>query len=126
MLIPFIASSEISHDAWTTLATTYAKLTRGWIMQLKGKLTNPIIQGMQSITKYMQEIKSTIDSLTLMNVPVDSENITIRVLNGLNDNYKELSNAIQARDFTRNSLTARLNWLLKRIFGHLHRLLFLL
>lgn len=95
--IPFIATVKISHDVWSTLANTYAKPSRGCIMQLKSYLNN-LVKGTKSITEYMQAVKTTMDALILMNVPVDAEYITLNILNGLDDSYRELSNAIQARE----------------------------
>lgn len=46
----------------------------------------------------MQGIKVHVDALALMGVTVDSEDLTLKVLHGLDDSYKELSHAIQARD----------------------------
>ena len=41
-LIPFIATARTSRDAWSTLALTYGKPTRGRITQLKTQLNHPI------------------------------------------------------------------------------------
>ena len=92
-LIPFIASAQTSHDAWSTLALTYGKPTRGRITQLKTQLSNPI-KGTQTITEFMQNIKTKVDELAMMNAPVDIEDLTIKILNGLYADYTELANAI--------------------------------
>lgn len=92
-LISFIATAKTSYDAWTTLSNTYAKPTRGRILGLKNRLTNPV-KGAQSITEFMQGIKTIVDALALMNVSVDSKDLVIKILDGLDENYKELSNAI--------------------------------
>lgn len=49
------------------------------------------------ITEFKQNIKTKVDELTMMNAPVDIEDLTIKILNGLDEDYKELSDAIQAR-----------------------------
>lgn len=46
----------------------------------------------------MQDIKSTVDELLLMDVTVDYEDLVLKILHGLDENYRELSNAIQARE----------------------------
>ena len=51
-IIPFVASAQTSRDAWTALANTYAKPSRGHIMHLKGVLTG-VMKGTQSIIEYM-------------------------------------------------------------------------
>ena len=51
-------------------------------------------QGTRTIRTYMQEVKHNIDSLTLMNVPVDFDELFLRVLNGLELSYSNLSHAL--------------------------------
>ena len=96
-LVPFIAAKKTSLDAWKSLEKTYASLSRGRIMELHGKLANPI-KGSRTITEYMLEIQACIDSLALMNKPVDFDELSIRILNGLDDSYTNLSSALQARE----------------------------
>ena len=55
-------------------------------------------QGIRTITDYMQDVKHNIDSLALMNVSVDFDEPSIRVLNGLGSTYSHISHALQARD----------------------------
>ena len=54
-------------------------------------------QGNQTITEYMQDVKHNIDSLALMNVSVDFDELSVRVLNGLGSAYSNISHALQAR-----------------------------
>lgn len=46
----------------------------------------------------MLDIKGVIDELSLLGVITDPEDVVLNVLNGLDDSYKEIGNAIQARD----------------------------
>ena len=55
-------------------------------------------QGNQTITNYMQDVKHNIDSLVLMNVSVDFDELSIHVLNELGPAYSHISHAPQARD----------------------------
>ena len=55
-------------------------------------------QGNQTITDYKKNVKHNIDSLALMNVSVDFDELSIRVLNGLGPTYSHISHALQARD----------------------------
>ncbi|KAK0599109.1 hypothetical protein LWI29_002433 [Acer saccharum] len=96
-IIPFIASARTAHDAWTALANTYAKPSRGHIMHLKGVLTN-ISKGSQSITEFLQHAKSIADELAMLDAPENSEDLTVKILNGLGDEFKDISAAIRARD----------------------------
>ncbi|XP_073138449.1 uncharacterized protein [Henckelia pumila] len=89
-LIPFIASSSTSLEAWSMLAKTYASPSWGRIMQLKAQLSHPV-KGTKSITEFLQGIKAHVDALALMGVSVDAEDLTLKILNVLDDTYKELS-----------------------------------
>ena len=55
-------------------------------------------QGNQAITSYMQDIKHNIDSLTLMNVLVDFDELSIRFLNGLGSTYSNISHGLQLQE----------------------------
>ena len=46
----------------------------------------------------MQDVKHNIDSLALVNVSVDFDELSISLLNGLDPAYSHISNALQARD----------------------------
>ncbi|KAJ0969436.1 hypothetical protein J5N97_022313 [Dioscorea zingiberensis] len=95
-LVPFIASKKITMEAWKTLEKTYASPSHRRIMELCRKLATPV-KGSRTITEYMQDIQSCIDFLAFMDKPVDFDELSIRILNGLDDSYKHLSSAIQAR-----------------------------
>ncbi|KAI9186972.1 hypothetical protein LWI28_022943 [Acer negundo] len=96
-IIPFIAFAQNARDAWVALANTYAKPSRGHIMHLKGVLTN-ITKGTQSITKYMQQAKSVADELAMLDAPENPEDLTVKILNGLGDEFKDISSVVRARD----------------------------
>ncbi|KAA8550183.1 hypothetical protein F0562_001867 [Nyssa sinensis] len=96
-IIPFIAQAQTSRQAWTILANTYTKPSRGRIKQVKNQLKNTI-KGSLSITDFMQTIKTKADDLALLGAPLDEEEITDKILYGLSDDYKELVRAVQARD----------------------------
>ena len=55
------------------------------------------MQGNRIITDYMQNAKHNIDSLALMDVSVDFDELSICVLNGLGPTYINISHALQAR-----------------------------
>ena len=50
-------------------------------------------QDNQTITNYMQDVKHNIDFLALMNVFIDFDELSIRVLNGLGSTYSHISHA---------------------------------
>ncbi|KAH7577423.1 hypothetical protein JRO89_XS01G0249200 [Xanthoceras sorbifolium] len=98
-IIPFIARAKTSQEAWTILANTYAKPSRGRIKQVKSHLKNPT-KGSQNVTDFLQTVKSRADELAILGAPMDEDDLTEKILDGLSDEYKELVRAVQARDTT--------------------------
>ncbi|KAK6931858.1 hypothetical protein RJ641_003651 [Dillenia turbinata] len=95
------------HLQFLTLLTGYdshvlSKQSRSMVSQpaiLRIPHSYPI-KGSQTITEFIQNIKTEADELTLMNIPVDTEDFTIKILNGLDEDYKELANATLSRETT--------------------------
>lgn len=96
-LIPFIAASATSKEAWDTLVRMYGQPSRGKILALKNRLLNPQ-KGSRSISEFMLDIKAIVNDLALLGVPTDPEDLSLKILNGLDDSYKDLASAIHARD----------------------------
>ena len=46
----------------------------------------------------MQTVKSIVDDLAMLNAPVDNEDLTLKILGGLDDDYKTLCDAIRVRE----------------------------
>ncbi|KZV31132.1 hypothetical protein F511_11845 [Dorcoceras hygrometricum] len=75
------------HDAWHTLANTYAHPSRGHIKQLKDNLKiSP------------KTIKTKSDELAALGKPLDHENIIEKVLEGLDNTYQSVIDAVNSRD----------------------------
>ena len=55
-------------------------------------------KGSQFIIQYMQTVKIITNDLALIGYPLSENEIILYVLNGLGNDFKELSVAIQARD----------------------------
>ena len=66
-------------------------------MHLKSVLTN-IAKGTQSITEYLQNAKSIADELAMLDAPKNPKDLTVKFLNGLGDEYKDISSAVRAHD----------------------------
>jgi hypothetical protein len=96
-IIPFIACAGTTQEAWTILANTYAKPSRGRIKQVKNQLKNPS-KGSQTITEFLHSVKASADELAILGAPMDPEDLTEKILDGLDNDYKELVRAVQARD----------------------------
>ena len=94
---PMIATATTALEAWTLLASTYAKPTRGHIKQLRNQLKQSV-KGTKTIDEYMQQIKVKADALALLGDPMHQEDLTDAFLDGLSDDYKPTIEAVQARD----------------------------
>ncbi|PON47560.1 hypothetical protein PanWU01x14_243190, partial [Parasponia andersonii] len=96
-LQPLLTQTTSSHAAWDLLANTYAKPSRGHIKHIKDQIKN-YIKGTKTIFKYMQFIRTCVDELALLSKPIDEEDLTDRILEGLGDEYKSIADAVNARE----------------------------
>ena len=94
---PLIIRTTTTKEAWDILANTYAKPSRGHIKQLKAQLNN-ISKGSLSIEDFMAKIKRTVNELALLGTHIPQEDVTDRILEGLDDNYNDIITAVLARD----------------------------
>nr|GMD24035.1 Retrovirus-related Pol polyprotein from transposon RE1 [Ipomoea batatas] len=94
---PHILSARTSREAWNILANTYARPTRDHIKQLKDQLKN-IIKGGSTVTEYMHHIKRVVDELVILGKPMEHEDITDKILDGLDSDYQSVINAVNGRD----------------------------
>jgi hypothetical protein len=93
----FVVRTISSHDAWHVLATTYAKPSRGRIRQVKNQLKN-LTKGSMSITDFVYFIKAKYDELAVLGAPMDTDDLTKQILDGLDEDYTELVQVVQARE----------------------------
>ncbi|RVW42599.1 Retrovirus-related Pol polyprotein from transposon RE1 [Vitis vinifera] len=96
-IIPFIAQAKTAREAWTILANTYAKRSRGRIKEVKNQLKQ-ITKGSMGVFEFLQTIKARVDELSILSAAVDDEDLLEKILEGLDEDYKELVRAVQARD----------------------------
>ncbi|KAJ9561818.1 hypothetical protein OSB04_006978 [Centaurea solstitialis] len=98
-IVPLITGAASSHEAWQILAKTYASPSRGHIKQLKHRLKQTTKTPTQSITEYMQQIKTITDELASLGKKMDDEDVIDAILTGLDQSsYKPILDAIHARD----------------------------
>jgi hypothetical protein len=124
----FIAQAQTSKETCTILANTYAKPSRGRINQVKSQFKQ-ITKGSMGVSEFLQTIKARADEFAILGAPVDIEDLSERILEGLGAEYKELAKAVQARDTpisymknfsTLKHLSTIPTTLLKLIFMPLH------
>jgi hypothetical protein len=96
-VIPFIAASKTSSQAWNKLTKLYASRSRTRVMQLKKDLTL-IQRGTRTITEFLYSLKSIADKLALIDAPLSADDITLYVLNGLGLEYREKVALIRTRE----------------------------
>ncbi|XP_038970557.1 uncharacterized protein LOC120104097 [Phoenix dactylifera] len=97
VVIPLIATSKTSQDAWSKLTKLYTSHSYTRVMQLKEELT--LIQhGSRNVTEILQTIKALIDELALIDAPLSDDDITLYVLNGLGTEYQNIAAPIRARE----------------------------
>ena len=96
-LMPLITQAKTSCDAWQALAKTYARPSRGHIKQIKDNLKN-ISKGSQSVTDYMQAIKTKANELAILGKPLDHEDLIEKVLDGLDDTFQSVIDAVNNCD----------------------------
>ncbi|KAL4565872.1 hypothetical protein LXL04_029978 [Taraxacum kok-saghyz] len=98
-IVPLITNASSSLEAWQILSNTYASPSRGHIKQLQHRLKQSTKTHDQSITDYMQSVKTIVDELNILGKKMDVEDITDAVLNGLDSNsYKPVIDVVHARD----------------------------
>ncbi|RVW24920.1 Retrovirus-related Pol polyprotein from transposon RE1 [Vitis vinifera] len=89
----------VSEQSLENIGHTYARPSRGHIKQLKDHIKN-ITKGSQSITDYMQSIKTRADELAALGKPLDQEDLIEKVLEGLDENYQSIIDAVNGCDST--------------------------
>ncbi|XP_010555249.2 PREDICTED: uncharacterized protein LOC104824784 [Tarenaya hassleriana] len=92
-----IARATTTSEAWTTLASTYGRSSRGHIKQIKDTMKR-FTKGGKSIDEYMHFFKCKADELALLGKPLDHEDLVDLILAGLSDDFKPVIDAINARD----------------------------
>ncbi|XP_034690542.1 disease resistance protein RPM1-like [Vitis riparia] len=74
-----------------------SKPSHGRIKQAQSQL-KLITKGSDSVTSFMQSIKAKADELALLGALLNAEDLIDKTLDGLGDEYRELTRAVQARD----------------------------
>jgi len=93
-IISFIAQAQTSKKVWTILANTYAKPSRGRIKKLKNQFKQ-ITKGSIGVSKFLHIIKARADELAILGAPIDIEDFSEIILEGLGAEYKELARTVQ-------------------------------
>ncbi|KAF5481757.1 hypothetical protein F2P56_002385 [Juglans regia] len=96
-VMPLIAMTTTSRDAWQYLARLFARKSRARIMQLKEDLT--LIQwGTRTVSEFLHAVKVIADELSLIDAPVLDDDLTLYVLNGLGSEFRDMVAPIRMRE----------------------------
>ncbi|KAF5454397.1 hypothetical protein F2P56_024066, partial [Juglans regia] len=96
-IMPLIAASGTSREAWLKLTRLYANRSRTRIMQLKDQL-NSLNRGSNNITEYLQQVKCTADELALVDSPLTNDDLMLYILNGLGSEFRDIAAPIRTRE----------------------------
>ncbi|RVW51349.1 hypothetical protein CK203_075439 [Vitis vinifera] len=69
-----------------------------WLHQTGQKPPQANHQGFDSVTSFLQSIKAKVDEFALFGAPLDAEDLTNKILDGLGEEYRDLTLVVQARD----------------------------
>lgn len=94
---PILSTTTTSYQIWETLSTTYAKLSRAHVKQIRQQLKT-WMKGTMTIDAYVQGFLTHFDQLALLGKPIEIEDQLEYVLDGLPDEYKQVVDQIEGRD----------------------------
>lgn len=92
-----LGNVKTSKQAWDILTKMFTSKTRARIMHLKERLSRST-KGSKSISEYLHGIKALSDELAIINSPLDDVDLVIHTLNGLGNEYREVTAAIRTRE----------------------------
>ncbi|XP_010423794.1 PREDICTED: uncharacterized protein LOC104708847 [Camelina sativa] len=93
---PLLSHASTSIDVRTTLSSTYAKRSRGHILQLKHQVSE-WRKGNRSIDEYVQGLTMWFDQLAFLGKPEDHEDQIRYILKGLREDYKTVVDQTEGR-----------------------------
>lgn len=95
-ILPLILNFQHSKDAWDALERKFSSVSRSHILQLKSRIQN-IKKGDDSISDYLQKVKSISDTLATVNSPLKDEDLLLHILNGLPITFHPFKTTIRTR-----------------------------
>lgn len=96
-VITMLGNVKTSKQAWDIINKMFASKTCARIIYLKERLSC-YTKGNNSMSEYLQGIKSLSYELAIITTPLDDVDLVIRTLNGLGLDYKEDSAALRTRE----------------------------
>lgn len=94
---PYIASARTSRAVWTSLEQIFGSKTRSRVIGLKEQLHH-ISQGDRSVTEYLHQVRQIAEELSHIDGAVGKEDLTLYVLHGLREEFREIESSIHTRE----------------------------
>uniref|UniRef100_A0A2N9HC90 Integrase catalytic domain-containing protein n=1 Tax=Fagus sylvatica TaxID=28930 RepID=A0A2N9HC90_FAGSY len=97
-VIAMVVGKSTSQEVWTTLEERFTSTARSNVLNLKLELQSIKKGGNESITGFLQRVKTVRDKLSAVGVPSDHEELIHVILKGLPKEYAPFASAIRTRD----------------------------
>ncbi|XP_012857537.1 PREDICTED: uncharacterized protein LOC105976825 [Erythranthe guttata] len=94
---PTINNCTTFVDAWNKLETSFANRSNTRMLSIMSSLMTNKKEG-KTVAAYMSRVKSLVDDLALIGHPLNDSQVMSYALNGLGDEFKELTAAVRVRD----------------------------
>uniref|UniRef100_A0A2N9FDP2 Retrotransposon Copia-like N-terminal domain-containing protein n=1 Tax=Fagus sylvatica TaxID=28930 RepID=A0A2N9FDP2_FAGSY len=96
-VLAMVVGKSTSQEVWETLEERFTSTVRANVLNLKLEL-QAIKKGNESVSSYLQRIKTTRDMLYAVGVQIDNEELLHIILKGLPKEYAPFASAIRTRD----------------------------
>ncbi|CAL1404046.1 unnamed protein product [Linum trigynum] len=95
-VLPIVVNKFTAYAAWSALATIYASGSKVQVRHLS-KALHQLRRGDTSIHDYLQDAKTKADQLAALGSPVNNDDLTGWILDGLGEDYRPFVRHIEAR-----------------------------
>ncbi len=97
-VLAMVVGKSSSQEVWNTLEERFTSTARSSVLNLKLELQSIKKTGNESVSSYLQRIKTVRDKLSAVGVHSDQEELTHVILKGLPKEYAPFASAIRTRD----------------------------
>ena len=97
-VLAMVVGKSSFQEVWNTLEERFTSTARSSVLNLKLKLQSIKKTGNESVSSYLQRIKTVRDKLSAVGVHLDQEELIHVILKGLPKEYAPFASAIRTRD----------------------------
>ncbi|CAN1138371.1 Retrovirus-related Pol polyprotein from transposon RE1, partial [Linum perenne] len=98
-IFPYVTAAQSTHEAWLILEKLYASRSRSRVLNLKDRLAREK-QGDRDVATYIHAMKNLAAELSLVQTPVDDDDLVVHCLRGLRTEYHHFAASIRAHGTT--------------------------